>query len=76
MKRNINLGKYVYLQAVTMIDLTIGWIEIHTVPSAQSDLVASQLELAWLICFPLHNKVIVDRGKEYLAKLREMIIND
>ena len=27
-------GKSVYLQAVTMIDRTTGWIEICTVPSA------------------------------------------
>ena len=58
-----------------MIDPATGWIEIHTVPSAQADLVANQVDLAWLTCYPLPNKVIVDRGNEFLVKFREMIIN-
>ena len=69
-------GKSVYLQAVTMIDPAIGWVEIRTVPSARADLVANQVELAWLTRYPLPNKVIVDRGNEFLAEFREMIIND
>ena len=30
-----------------MIDLATGWIEIQTIPSAQVDLVANQVELSW-----------------------------
>ena len=59
-----------------MIDLATYWIEIFTVPSARADLGANQVELAWLICYPLPNKVIVDRGNEFLAEFREMITND
>ena len=40
--------KDVYLQAITMIDPATGWIEIHSVPEARADLVANQVELAWL----------------------------
>ena len=69
-------GKSFYLQAVTMINPATGWIEIRTVPSARADLVANQVELAWLTRYPLPNKVIVDRGNEFLAEFREMIIND
>ena len=69
-------GRFIYLQAVTMIDPTTGWMEIRTVPSDRADLVANQVELAWLTRFPLPNKVIVDGGNEFLAKFREMIIND
>ena len=69
-------GKSVYLQAVTMIDPATGWIEIRTVPSARADLVANQVELAWLTRYPIPNKVIMDRGNEFLAEFREMIIND
>ena len=53
----IESGKYIYLQAVTIFDLTMGWIEIRTVPLARVDLVSNQLELA-----PLPSKVIVNRG--------------
>ena len=69
-------GRSVYLLAVTMIDPTTGLIEIHIVWSARADLVANQVELAWLTCYPLSNKVIVDRRNEFLAEFREMIIND
>ena len=32
-----------------MIDPATGWIEIRSVPEARADLVANQVELAWLI---------------------------
>ena len=69
-------GRSVYLQAVTLIDTATGWIEICIIPSAWADVVANQVELAWLVRYPLPNTVIVDRGNEFLAKLREMIIDD
>ena len=59
-----------------MIEAAIGWIEIRTVQSAQVDLVANQVELAWLIYYPLPSKLLVERGNEFLAKFREMIINE
>ena len=45
-------------------------------PSARAHLVANQVELAWLTCYPLPDKVIVDRGNEFLAIFREMVTND
>ena len=66
-------GKTVYLQAVTMIDPATGWIEMHTIPSARTDLVPYIVELAWLTRYPLHSKVIVDRGNEFLAEFKTMI---
>ena len=69
-------GKSVWLQAVTMIDLTTDWIEIRTVPSAWVDLKAYQVELVWITRYQLPSKVIVDRGNEFLAKFRDTIIND
>ena len=60
-----------------MIDPAMGWIEIHAVPSAQADLIANHVELAWLLTsYALPSRVIVDRGNEFLAKFREMITND
>ena len=61
-------GRSVYLQAVTMIDLATGWIDICTIPSAQADLVANQEELAWLTHYPLPSKIIVDKKNEFKAK--------
>ena len=55
--------KDAYLQAITMIDPVMGWIEILSVPEARADLVTNQVELAWLTRYPLPNKITVDRVK-------------
>ena len=65
----------VHSQSVTMIDPAIGWIEICTVPSAQRDLVSNQVDLTWLAHYPLPNKVIMDRGNEFIAEFKEIVIN-
>ena len=52
------------------------WIEIRSVPEARADLVANQVELAWLTRYPLPNKITVDRGKELLAEFKTMMAND
>ena len=69
-------GHSVYLQAVTMIDPATGWVEIRAVPSARADLVANQVELAWLTRYPLPSKVIVDRGREFFKEFKTMMSND
>ena len=42
----------VYLQAITMIDPSTDYIEIHYVPQARVDLVTNQVESAWLTRYP------------------------
>ena len=69
-------GKFVCLQAVTIFDPATGWKEIRAVPSARADLVANQVELAWLTRYPLPPQVIVDRGKEFMDKFKNMIETD
>ena len=69
-------GNTVYLQAITMIDPATGWVEIRAVPSARADLVANQVELAWLTRYPLPTKVVLDRGNEFLAEFKNMIEHD
>ena len=46
------------------------------VPLARADLVANQVELAWLTRYPLPEKVILDRGNEFLAEFKELIEKD
>ena len=48
--------KDVYLQAITMIEPAIARIEIRSVPEVRVDLVANQVELAWLSRYHLPNK--------------------
>ena len=62
--------KDVYLQAITMIDPAIGWIEMRSVPEARANLVANQVELSWLTRYLVPNKITVDRGKEFCPLLK------
>ena len=43
---------------------------------ARADLVSNQVELTWLIRYPLPDKITVDRGKELIAEVKTMIAND
>ena len=65
--------KDVYLQTITMIDSATGWIEICFLPEGRVDLVANQVQLAWLTRYPLRNTVTVDRGKEVKVKFKTMM---
>ena len=42
----------------------------------ESDVVAYQVELAWLTRYPLPNNITVDRGKELLAEPKTMMTNN
>ena len=42
------------------IESAMGWIEIRSVSQSKADLMANQLELAWLTTYPLPNKIIED----------------
>ena len=66
-------GSTVYLQAVTMIDPAMGWVEIRAVPSARADLVAQQVELGWLTRYTLPETIILDRDNEFLAEFKTMV---
>ena len=68
--------KDVYLQVITMINLAIGWIAINSVPEARAYLVANEIELAWLTRYSLHNKIIGNRGREFLDKFKVMVANE
>ena len=43
---------------------------------AKADLVANQVELAWLTIYSLPNKFAMDRGKEFLAEVKTTVGND
>ena len=51
--------KDVYLLAITMIDPATSWIEIRSMPEARANLVANQVELAWLTRYPVPNKIMI-----------------
>ena len=63
--------KDVNLPAITMIDSSTGWIELCSVPVARADLVANQVEWACLTIYPLPDKIMVDRGKDFLVESKK-----
>ena len=72
-KMTTKSGKSISLLIVIIIvGPATDWTEIRTVPSAQAELVSNEVELTWLTRYPLPSKVIVDRGKKFLAKFREI----
>ena len=51
-------------------------MEIRAVRSARADYVVQQVELGWLIRYPLPETVILDRGNEFLAEFTTMVEKD
>ena len=64
------------IKLIIMIDPATGSIEIRSVPEARADLVANQVDPAWLTRYRLANKITVDRGKELPDKFKTMMVND
>ena len=55
---NTKIRKFIYLQTVATTDLATGLIKNRTVPLAQTDLVANQVELTWITHYQArHSKV-------------------
>ena len=65
------------LWCVTMIDPATGWFEIKQVPGTKrADVVANIIEQVWLNRYPWPQKVILDRGTEFMAEFSKMIQDD
>ena len=60
-----------------MIDPATGWFEIKQVPGTKrADVVANIVESAWLNRYPWPQKVILDRGTEFMAEFTKMIVDE
>ena len=65
------------LWCVTMIDPATGWFEIKQVPGTKrADIVANIVEQVWLNRYPWPQKVVLDRGTEFMAEFSRMIQED
>ena len=65
------------LWCVTMIDPATGWFEIKQVPGTKrADVVANIIEQTWLNRYPWPQKVVLDRGTEFMAEFSKMIQDD
>ena len=64
------------LHCMTMIDPATGWFEITEIPGKQADVLANLLEQTWMCRYPWPQKVICDRGKEFMAEVKTMLQAD
>lgn len=59
-----------------MIDPATGWFEIVEIDDKKADEVANRLELTWLTRYPWPTEIVMDRGKEFAAEVRDLLEND
>ena len=64
------------LRAVTMIDPATGWFEIVEVTDKESHTVAEKIDKLWLCRYPRPNKVIYDRGSEFIGPSFQELIKE
>ncbi len=68
--------KEVILHCLTMIDPATGWFEIVEIPEKSADYVINLLEMTWLTRYPWPTEVVMDRGKEFAAEVRDTLRRD
>ena len=61
------------LHAMTFIDPATGWFEIVEVKNKRADFIANLFEQTWLNKYPWPTEVVMDRGKEFMAEVKEML---
>ena len=66
----------VELWACTMIDPATGWFEIKEIKTKRADVIANIVETTWLTRYPWPTQIILDRGKEFMAEITAMVLND
>ena len=64
------------LWCLTMIDPVTGWFEMAQIKDKTAAQVADTAERTWFTRYPYPNKVVLDRGKEFMAEFSQMIKND
>ena len=59
-----------------MIDPVTGWFEIKDIKTKRADIIANVIEKTWLSRYPRPEKVICNRGKEFMEEFKRMIKED
>ena len=59
-----------------MIDPATGWFEIEEIETKSADEVVNKLEFVWLTRYPWPTEVVMDRGKEFAAEVRDTLKNE
>jgi hypothetical protein len=64
------------LHCLTMIDPATGWFEIVEIPDKSSQTVANAFEMTWLSRYPWPTEVVMDRGREFMGEVKNMLRED
>ena len=56
-----------------MIDPATGWFEIQEIATKKADYIANYLEFAWLTRYPWPTEIVMDRGREFAAEVRDTL---
>jgi hypothetical protein len=64
------------LHAMTMVDPATGWFEIIEVPNKRADYIANLFEQVWLARYPWPAKVVMDRGREFMGEVIDLLRNN
>ena len=68
--------KELTLWCLTMIDPVTGWFEMAQINNKTAAEVADIAEKTWFTRYPYPNKLVLDRGKEFMAEFLRMVKND
>ena len=64
------------LRCLTMIDPATGWFEMARLPDGTAISVAQMAEITWFTRYPWPQKIIYDRGTEFLKEFHKMVRDD
>ena len=58
-----------------MIDPSTGWFEMAQIPNKIAAEIADITEKTWFTCYPLPQRIVFDRGTEFMAEFSKMCHN-
>jgi hypothetical protein len=64
------------LHYLTMIDPVTGWFELAEIPAKSADVVIDVLEQKWLNRYLRPTSVVMDRGREFMAEVKQTLKHD
>ncbi len=68
--------KDLVLWCLTMIDPVTGWFEMAQIANKTAAEVADIAEKTWFTRYPLPQRIVLDRGTEFMAEFGQMVRND
>ena len=69
-------GPPIEFKVVTMIDPVTGWFEMCSFDDKQPETILNILEYQWLARYPRPNKIIADRGGEFIGHVFRQTLHD